>query len=164
MIVTYKPEHDPSQGWEKEFYPLRIKANRAEMIEKRYGQRFTTWVKEVQSGEARARRVLVWHLLSLDHPTFRMEDVPEFAFGELEVDYSLDDLQKLRKEMAESSANDADKEEILEQIDLEIATKLIKTTDELTSEDLGKAEGRSETGSSSSSVSSPTTSAGHPTP
>lgn len=150
MIVTYKPEADPSQGWQREFYPMRIKNSRAEMIEKRYGQRFTAWVKEIQAGESKARRVLVWHLLSLEHPTFRMEDVPDFAFGELEVDYSLDDLQKLRKEIEDSSANDADKSEILEQLDMEIATKLIKGTDELTVEDLGKAEAPSATAESNS--------------
>jgi hypothetical protein len=150
MLVTYKPDDHPDRGWEKEFQPLRVRAARAEMIEKRYGQRFAEWVKEVQAGEMKARRVLMWHLLSLDLPTFRMEDVPDFMFGELEVDYSLADLQKLRHEVAESSMDDAAKAETLERLDMEIATRLVKGTEELTPEDLGKAEAPSGTAESAS--------------
>jgi hypothetical protein len=68
MQVTYKPE-DAEVGSERvwDFDPNRIRAARAEMIEKRYGQRYSEWIKNVQAGEVRARRVLLWHLLSLEH-------------------------------------------------------------------------------------------------
>jgi hypothetical protein len=139
MLVTYKPEDNPGAGWEKEFQPGRVKASRAEMIERRYGDRFSVWVNEVQAGQAKARRVLVWHLLTLDHPSMKMEDVPDFAFEELEVDYSVADLQKLRREVDASAMEDQDKAEMLDRLDMEIATKLLKPAEELTAEDLGKA-------------------------
>jgi hypothetical protein len=139
MLVKYMPEEDPSQGWEKEFDPNRVKAGRAEMIERRYGKRYSIFVSEIQAGEVAARRVLMWHLLSLEHPQFKMEDVPDFMFGELELDYSVADLQKLRREVEASSMDDAAKDETLERLDMEIATRLLKDTEELTAEDLGKA-------------------------
>lgn len=145
MLVKYMPQNEdgsPRQGedWEKEFNPQRIRQSRCEMIEKRYGARYSEWVKEVQAGEAKARRVLVWHLLSLDHPTFKMEDVPDFMFGELEVDYSVSDLQRIRNDVVESSMDDASKKETIDRLDIEIATRLLKPTEELTAEELGKAE------------------------
>jgi hypothetical protein len=155
MLVTYKPENEDGtpragEGWEKEFNPQRVRQSRAEMIEKRYGARYAVWVSEIQAGEAKARRVLVWHLLSLEHPTFKMEDVPDFMFGELELDYSVADLQKLRGQVAESAMDDAAKAETLDRLDMEIATRLLKPTEELTAVDLGKAEVPSETSESSS--------------
>jgi hypothetical protein len=148
MQVKYMPEDDPSKGWTKEFDPQRVKAGRAEMIERRYGKRYSVWVAEIQAGEVAARRILMWHLLSLDHPQFKLEDVPDFMFGELELDYSVSDLQKLRREVEASAMDDAAKSETLERLDLEIANRLLKETEELTAEDLGKAEDRSVTASS----------------
>lgn len=155
MLVIYKPEHEDGtprvgEGWEREFNPQRVRQSRAEMIEKRYGARYSEWIKEIQAGEAKARRVLVWHLLSLEHPTFRMEDVPDFMFGELELDYSVADLQKLRHEVQESAMDDAAKAETLDRLDMEIATRLLKPAEELTAEDLGKAESPSGSGASGS--------------
>jgi hypothetical protein len=155
MQVTYKPENEDGteragEGWVKEFNPQRVRQSRAEMIEKRYGQRYAVWVSEIQAGEAKARRILVWHLLSLEHPTYKMEDVPDFMFGELELDYSVSDLQKLRGQVAESSMDDAAKAETLDRLDMEIATRLLKPAEELTAEDLGKAEDPSVTSGSNS--------------
>jgi hypothetical protein len=155
MLVIYKPEDEngtvrQDMAWEKEFQPTRVRANRAEMIEKRYGSRYADWVNAIQAGEVKARRVLMWHLLSLDHPSFKMEDVPDFMFGELELDYSLADLQKLRVQVDESAMDDTAKSETLERLDMEIATRLVKGTEELTAEDLGKAHTPSGTAASDS--------------
>lgn len=155
MLVKYMPENEDGtkregEGWEKEFQPMRVRAARAEMIERRYGARYSEWVTAIQAGEVKARRVLMWHLLSLDHPQLKMEDVPDFMFGELELDYSLADLQKLRKEVEDSSMDDQAKSETLERLDMEIATRLVKGTEELTAEDLGKAQSPSETAVSGS--------------
>jgi hypothetical protein len=113
------------------------------MIEKRYGARYPVWAKEIQAGEVKARAVLLWHLMNLDVPQFRWEDVPDFAFGELEVDYGIPDLQKLRRDVDESAMDDTTKAETLNRLDLEIASRLEKDPSELTPADLGK-EPRSE--------------------
>ncbi|HET6262353.1 MAG TPA: hypothetical protein VFG99_08965, partial [Chloroflexia bacterium] len=127
MLVTYKPEGSPAEqhrSWE--FDPGKVRSVRAEMIEKRYGQRYAVWVTNIQSGEARARRVLLWHLLNAEHPTLKLEDIPDFYMEEVEVDYALADLQRLRREIVESSMDDASKEGVLDRLDLEIATRLGK--------------------------------------
>jgi hypothetical protein len=149
MQVTYKPEDHPDRAQVWEFDPTRVRQSRAEMIEKRYGARFADWVKEIQAGESRARRVLLWHLMNTDHPQVKLEDVPDFYMGEVEVDYAISDLQKLRVQVAESAMDDATKETTLERLDLEIATRMGQNVEELTPEDLGK-DHRSESAESAS--------------
>ena len=138
MQVTYKPEDHPDRHQTWDFNPNRVRQSRAEMIEKRYGARYADWTNEVQRGEARARRVLLWHLMSMDHPGVKLEDVPDFMMEEVEVDYSISDLQKLRVSVAESAMDDANKETTLERLDLEIAIRMGANVEELTPEDLGK--------------------------
>lgn len=138
MQVTYKPEDHPDRARVWDFNPERVRQSRAEMIEKRFGGRYAEWVDGVQRANSRARKVLLWHLMNMEHPTVKLEDVPDFMMGELEVDYALGDLQKLRRQVAESAMDDATKEQTLERLDLEIATRMGKSEDELTPEDLGK--------------------------
>ncbi len=139
MLVTYKPEGAEPQSWE--FNPSKVRTSRAEMIEKRYGHNFNVFTKAIQAGDAKSRRVLLWHLLNLQHPTLRFEDTPDFMFGELEIEYSITEMQKLRRELAESALDDSEKEMILRRMDLEIATMLGKEDGEpLTAEDLGKEQ------------------------
>lgn len=138
MQVTYKPEDHPDRNQTWEFDPQRVRQSRAEMIEKRFGGRYSEWVEGVQRADSRARRVLLWHLMSMDHHTLKLEDVPDFMMGELEVDYALADLQRIRLQVSESSMDDATKETALERLDLEIATRMGRSVEELTPEDLGK--------------------------
>jgi hypothetical protein len=148
MLVKYNPEDKPAEAREWDFDPNRVRRARGEMIERRYGKRYSVWVAEIQAGEMAARAVLLWHLMNLDSPTFRWEDTPDFAFGELELDYSITDLQKLRREVDESAMDDESKEETLKRLDLEIANRVGKDIEELTPEDMGKAEAPSGTSTS----------------
>lgn len=150
MLVKYNPEARPADAREWEFDYTKVRRARGEMIEKRYGKRYAVWVAEIQAGEIAARAVLLWHLMNLEQPKFRFEDTPDFAFGELELDYSVKDLQKLRREVDESAMDDATKEDTLRRLDLEIANRLGKDMEELTPEDMGKASDPSGTSASSS--------------
>lgn len=134
MLVKYMPEGQAPTEWD--FNPDKVRVVEAEMIEKRSGLSWAKWVEAIQAGHAHARRVLLWHLQKKDHHTLRLEDV-DFCMGELEIDYSLSDLQKLRSQVADSSMDDKSKAEMLDRLDLEIATRLGK--EELEAEDLGKA-------------------------
>lgn len=136
MLVTYKPEN-AEKPTEWEFDPNRVRQSEAEMIEKRSGLRWTQWVEAIQAGSASARRVLLWHLMRKDHHTLRLEDVPDFYMGELEIDYSLADLQRLRAQVSDAAMDDKTKAEVLERLDLEIAVRLGK--EEVDPGDLGKA-------------------------
>lgn len=144
MLVKYMPEDKPGEHREWDFDPNKVRRARGEMIERRYGKRFSVWVAEIQAGEMAARAVLLWHLLNLETPQFRWEDTPDFAFGELELDYSLSDLQRLRREVDESAMDDESKESTLRRLDLEIANRVGRDIEELTPEDMGKAEATSE--------------------
>ena len=93
MDVTYKPEDGSVQRWS--FNSGRVRTGEAEQIEARAGMRYEEWVLGVQSGSARARRVLLWHLLRRDHPKLRFEDTPDFYVDELVVEYDVVELRDL---------------------------------------------------------------------
>lgn len=137
MLVKYRPADKPAENQDWEFDPGRVRQSEAEMIEKRSGLTWDKWVEAIQAGSAAARRVLLWHLLRKDHPTIRLEDTPDFYMDELELEYSLVDLQKLRAQVDEAAVDDSKKRELLDRLDLEIAGRLGK--EEVGPEDLGKA-------------------------
>lgn len=138
MLVKYTPEDNPAAAREWEFNPDRVRQSDAEMIEKRSGlASWAAWVEAIQAGSAAARRVLLWHLMRQEHHTLRLEDVPDFYMGEVGIDYSLADLQKLRQQVVDSSMSDTDKAPTLDRLDLEIANRLGKET--VGPEDMGKA-------------------------
>lgn len=120
MFVTYRPEgSDAPQTWEWE--PRKVRASRAEMIEKRAGENWEAWLMGVQQGNMRARRVLLWHLMSMPHPTMKFEDTPDFYAGELEIQHSAAELVEMRERIVKAGmADDAQAAQILMAIDLEL--------------------------------------------
>ena len=131
MFVTYQPEGEKPQRWE--FDPDRVRQSRAEIIEKRFGKNWDQFRAGVQSGDSKARKVLLWHLISLEHHTLRYEDVPDFCMGELKVEHSRGELLVLRDRLAKVNLPEDEREQMLTALDIEI-------TDAIASEDdLGKA-------------------------
>lgn len=118
MFVTYSPEGDAAQRWE--FDPDKVRQSKAEVIEKRFGGNWDKFRAGVQSGDSKARRVLLWHLLSLDHHTLRYEDVPDFCMGELKVEHSRGELLALRGRIEKSSIAAEDRDQMLTALDIEI--------------------------------------------
>jgi hypothetical protein len=127
MFITYQPEGSEAP-LRREFQPGRIRESRAEMIERRYaklvGEKFVPfeqWRMAVLQDGAAARRVLLWHLLSLDHPTVRIEDVDPYR-DELTVQASKSELGELRETLAGAGGmDDAQRETMLAMIDAQIA-------------------------------------------
>jgi hypothetical protein len=126
MFVTYQPE-GASSPLEREFQPGRIRESRAEMIERRYakllGEKFVPfeqWRMAVLQDGAAARRVLLWHVLSIDHPTVRIEDVDPYR-DELIVQASKSELGELRETLASAGGmDDAQRETMLAMVDAQI--------------------------------------------
>lgn len=136
MIVKYTPEGGAPV--EYEFHARRVKASVAEMIERRAGMRFEEWANEILAGSATARRVLLWHLFTREHPAIRFEDV-DFAYGELEIENNLSELLKMRAAIEASAEMDADVRAVaLGQIDADI-TKRRDAGDEEPVAESGKA-------------------------
>lgn len=119
MKVTYTPEGDAAQVFD--FKPNLVRAAMAEMIETRAEMRYAPWVDAVLQGSVKARRVLLWHLLSRVHGHVRIEDV-DFAVGELVVERDLEEAKALREEIAAWTGKEEIRVQALAEVDAEIAT------------------------------------------
>lgn len=124
MYVTYKPEDGQDKRWE--FDPGRVRASKAEMIERRFGENWDNWKIAVQQGNMKARRVLLWHLLTLEHPALRWEDTPDFLDEELDVDHSVAELQEIRDRVAKRVRTPGQHEEVLAALDYEITEAMAR--------------------------------------
>ena len=128
MRVTYQAEGaEQAQIWD--FRPGRIRLSRGEMIEKRYAKllgektiAIEQWRMAVLQQQASARRVLLWHLLDLEHPgKVRIEDVDPYS-DELEVEASKQELVELKAALENvGGLDDMQREMMLAQVDAQIA-------------------------------------------
>jgi hypothetical protein len=124
--IVYTPEGQPAQEWN--LLPGKIRESRAEMIERRYarliGEKsvpFEQWRMALLQDEASARRVALWHLLNLIHPTLKIEDV-DYVRDELKVTASKLELGELRISIETAGGlDDAQREAMLANIDVQIA-------------------------------------------
>jgi hypothetical protein len=71
-----------------------------EIIERRFDGTYGAWTKAVIEGSSLARRILLWMLLKRTHPTTRYDDV-DFAWDELRVEYSRQELAEIRGKLSE---------------------------------------------------------------
>lgn len=124
MHVTYRPEDGDSQRWT--FDPGRVRQSQAELIERRFGGNYDAWRAGVQSGDSKARRVLLWHLLTLQHHTMRVEDVPDFFMDELLVEHSVDELRTLKDRLAKANVDASTREQMETALDIEISEAIAR--------------------------------------
>lgn len=120
MFITYRPDGDPEQTQNWDFDPGRVRSVEAEMIEKRYGANWDQWRNDVRAGSAKARRVLLWHLLRRAHHTLRFEDTPDFYMDELLVEHSVVELLELRDRLQKVNLPESDREQMMTTLDIEI--------------------------------------------
>ncbi|MBL7624680.1 MULTISPECIES: hypothetical protein [unclassified Frankia] len=71
-----------------------------EIIERRFGGTYGAWAKAVVEGSSLARRILLWVLLKRTHPTVKYDDV-DFAWDELRVEHSRQELGEIRDKLSE---------------------------------------------------------------
>jgi len=119
MFVTYRPEGGEEKRWT--FDPRRVRASQAEMIERRAGEPYEAWLTSVQAGKTHARRVMLWHLLSLEHPGLKFEDTPDFYMDELIVEHSVSELEELKARVQRANIPSDQRETILAALEIEIA-------------------------------------------
>lgn len=106
MIVKYAPEGGAVQSWT--YAPQKVRQSAAEMVEKKFGGDWDEFNKKVLAGNAKARRVLLWHCLRTDHPVYRWEDTPDFAMAEVTVEFEPHELATIRGEIVKSKDIDED--------------------------------------------------------
>lgn len=92
MIINYRPDGQPAQQWD--WHADQVRSSEAELIEKRFDGTWDAFLLAVTQGSMRARRILLWHLLRIEHPTLKPEDVDPLA-GELVVEFDKGELQQM---------------------------------------------------------------------
>ncbi|GAA2351782.1 hypothetical protein [Streptomyces carpaticus] len=118
MYLVYKPEGQEPIRFK--YLPKKLKAVDREELERKSGMNFATFTKEVVEGNSLCRRALLWMFLRRDHPRLPFDDV-DFAWDELELEYSKGELIKMREGVA-ANAPAAQRAATLAQLDEEIAT------------------------------------------
>lgn len=112
MFVQYKPKGEPEQSWE--FVPDDVFEDDAELVEKHFGDDWDEFLKGVRAGKARARKVLLWHLMRQTHPKLRFDDVPRFRMGEVTAEFSSTELRELAAKLELTDRTNLDDERLAE--------------------------------------------------
>ena len=116
MFVTYTPDGSGPQKWE--FKPGKIRATRSSFLEKVFSklsgekQTYEQFKAAVQQGSSPARRTLLWHLMSLDHPNLAVDDV-DFEEDELVVEFSRDELEGIYAAIKSAKMPDESQREMM---------------------------------------------------
>lgn len=116
MHVTFAPEDGDRQEWN--FKPGRVRASEAQVIEKQFGGNWDEFAMGVQSGNIKARRVMLWHLLRLEHPMLRFQDVPDFFADELLVEFTVEELAPMRDRLQKATLPEDQRDQVLAALDL----------------------------------------------
>lgn len=96
------------------------------MISTQFGGSYDEWKMGVQKNEPKARRALLWYLMTLEHPKLRFADTPDFFDDELAVEYSSKELTELRAKVEKSTL--ANKDTVLSALDTEFEEALERET------------------------------------
>jgi hypothetical protein len=94
MIVTYSPAGEEPQVWT--WSPGKVLAKDAESIEDSFEGTWDEFNVQLLQGRMRARRVLLWHLQSQDHPTIKLDDI-NFPAEALVLDMEPAELAEMRR-------------------------------------------------------------------
>lgn len=118
MYLVYKPEgSDEPKRWK--YNPKKLMSAEREMLERRTGLNFADFTQAVVKGNSQCRRALLFMYLKREHPGVRYEDV-DFAWDELDLEYSKGELLEMRKAVVDSVPGDQ-LEAVLEKLDEEVA-------------------------------------------
>jgi hypothetical protein len=146
MFVTYDLEDgSPLRTWV--FDPDDVDRRQGEDIEKAMGPiggapaNFDTWLELVRGANMRARSVLLWHLLRLEHRSLAYKDAPNFKRRQLKVEMSVDELRELRERIAKTKMADEVREAFEAAFDRDIADAMERETGVISGEieEVGKA-------------------------
>lgn len=122
MKVTYRPDGGEPQEWTWD--PGDVRQSEAEAIQKRFGGPWDDFAVAVRQGDARARRILLWHFQRQVHPALRYEDTPDFRMRELTVEYDIDELVMIRDRVLRADLDAESREVALASVELEIADRM----------------------------------------
>ncbi|MEW1719774.1 hypothetical protein [Streptomyces sp. NPDC093109] len=104
MFLVYQPEGqaEPTR-WR--YNPKKLMSVEREDIERRTGKNFSDFTTAVVQGNSLCRRALLFTFLRREHPKTKFEDV-DFAWDELKLEYSRQELEKIRANLLENTHGD----------------------------------------------------------
>lgn len=105
MDVTYDPE-DGGEVRTWIFDPDDVLRSEATAIEKAYGGPWEQWINSLRVRDAKARGVLIWHLMKQDHPRLKFEDTPDFRMRQVKVEMSSAELREIYEQMARTKMDE----------------------------------------------------------
>lgn len=118
MYLVYKPEGE-EEPQRFQYLPRKLMSVEREMLERRTGRNYATFTKDVVEGNSLCRRALLFMFLRREHRGLSFDDV-DFAWDELELQYSRGELVKMRAEVEANAPADA-RAAALEKLDEQIA-------------------------------------------
>jgi hypothetical protein len=139
--VIYAPAGADPKEWTWD--PDDVFQSQAELIQKRYGGNWEDFTSGVRNGDARARKVLLWHFLRLVHPTMRYEDTPDFRMRELKVEYDVDELIRIRDRILKADLTGEERDAALASVEFEISERIGEVPDPEPAVEPGKASSAS---------------------
>jgi hypothetical protein len=118
MYLVYTPEgSEEPKRWR--YNQKKLMSAEREMLERYTGRNFSEFTVDVQKGNSKCRRALLYLYLKREHPTLKFDDV-DFAWDELTLEHSKGELQLMRENVADSVPADQ-LAAVLEKLDEEIA-------------------------------------------
>jgi hypothetical protein len=100
VFLVYKPEgSEEPKRWK--YQPKKLMSPERELIEKLTSKNFTEFTVDVQKGNSRCRRALLFIYLKREHPTLKFDDV-DFAWDELTLEHSKGELQLMRVQLPDT--------------------------------------------------------------
>jgi hypothetical protein len=121
VFLVYKPEGtEEPRRWK--YNPRKIMSAERESIERLTGHNWTEFTKAVVEGSSICRRALLFTFQKREHPTLKFDDI-DFAWDELELEYSKGELLQIREAAAEGASAEM-RPAILARLDEQIAQAL----------------------------------------
>ncbi|MEU6098971.1 hypothetical protein [Streptomyces sp. NPDC047079] len=118
MYLVYTPEgSEEPKRWK--YQPKKLMSAEREMLERYTGRNFSEFTVDVQKGNSRCRRALLYLYLKREHPTLKFDDV-DFAWDELTLEHSKGELLLMRENVVDTVPADQ-LPAVLEKLDEEIA-------------------------------------------
>jgi hypothetical protein len=118
VYLVYTPGEGDVQRFE--YRPTKLMATEREMLERQTDQNFSEFTAKVLQGNSRCRRALLFLFLRRQHPRLKFDDV-DFAWDELKLEYSRQELQQMRDQVADTLHGD-ERAAALAKLDEEIET------------------------------------------
>jgi hypothetical protein len=102
LVLQREGEQEPSR-WR--YDPRKLMSVEREDLERRTGRNFAAFTTDVLQGNSLCRRALLFTYLRREHPKTKFEDV-DFAWDELKLEYSKQELQQMRENVLETQHGD----------------------------------------------------------